>query len=78
MAHEKATASAMTCVDENTGETNCVGYQLPHTQEHWQAKRKADSDFPPPARYFRQKQYCNIVAGDHEDHGHDAEQHCGE
>ena len=41
MAHEKATASAMTCVDENTGETNCVGYQLPHTQEHWQAKRKA-------------------------------------
>src|SRR5260370_29361919 len=41
MAHDKATAPAMTCLDEKTGETNCVGYQLPRTQEHWQAKRKA-------------------------------------
>jgi 4-hydroxyphenylacetate 3-monooxygenase len=41
MAHDKSTAPAMTCLDEKTGETNCVGYQLPRTQEHWQAKRKA-------------------------------------
>ena len=41
LAHEKATAPAMTYVDEATGETNCIGYKLPKTQEDWQAKRRA-------------------------------------
>ena len=41
MAHEKATAAAMTCRDEETGETNCIGYKLPRSQDDWQAKRKA-------------------------------------
>src|SRR3981081_3260618 len=41
LAHEKATAPAMTYVDETTGETNCIGYKLPKTQEDWQAKRRA-------------------------------------
>ena len=41
MAHEKATAEAMTCRDEDTGETNCIGYKLPRSQDDWQAKRKA-------------------------------------
>src|ERR1043166_4525030 len=44
MAHDKATAAAMPCTDEQTGETNCVGYQLPRTQEHWQAKRKRSEE----------------------------------
>jgi 4-hydroxyphenylacetate 3-monooxygenase len=41
LAHEKASAPAMTYVDETTGETNCIGYKLPKTQEDWQAKRRA-------------------------------------
>src|SRR5215813_8459314 len=41
LAHEKATAPAMTYVDEATGETNCIGYKLPRTQDDWHAKRRA-------------------------------------
>jgi 4-hydroxyphenylacetate 3-monooxygenase len=41
MAHEKATAEAMTYRDEETGEPNCIGYKLPRSQEDWQAKRRA-------------------------------------
>src|SRR4030095_3371806 len=35
LAHETASAPAMTYVDETTGETNCIGYKLPKTQEDW-------------------------------------------
>jgi 4-hydroxyphenylacetate 3-monooxygenase len=41
MAHEKATATAMTYADEATGELNCIGYKLPRSQDDWQAKRRA-------------------------------------
>ena len=41
MAHEKATAAAMTYADEATGELNCIGYKLPRSQDDWQAKRRA-------------------------------------
>jgi len=41
LAHEKAAAPAMTYVDEQTGETNCIAYKLPKEQADWQAKRRA-------------------------------------
>ena len=41
MAHEKATAAAMTYTDEATGELNCIGYKLPRSQDDWHAKRRA-------------------------------------
>ena len=41
MAHDKATAAAMTYADEATGELNCIGYKLPRSQDDWQAKRRA-------------------------------------
>jgi 4-hydroxyphenylacetate 3-monooxygenase len=41
LAHDKASAPAMTYVDEATGETNCIGYKLPKAAEDWQAKRRA-------------------------------------
>jgi len=41
MAHEKATAAAMTYADETTGELNCIGYKLPRSQDDWHAKRRA-------------------------------------
>ena len=41
LAHETASAPAMTYVDAATGETNCIGYKLPKAQEDWQAKRRA-------------------------------------
>ncbi len=27
--------------DEKSGQENCIGYKLPHTQEDWHAKRRA-------------------------------------
>ena len=41
MAHEEAHQEAMSYVDEATGERNCIGFKLPHTQADWQAKRQA-------------------------------------
>lgn len=41
MAHEQATQEAMSYVDEQTGERNCVANKLPHTQQDWLDKRAA-------------------------------------
>ena len=41
MAHEQATQDAMSYVDEQTGERNCVANKLPHTQQDWLDKRAA-------------------------------------
>jgi 4-hydroxyphenylacetate 3-monooxygenase len=41
LAHEKATAPAMSYIDEETGERNCIAYKLPKEQADWQAKRGA-------------------------------------
>jgi 4-hydroxyphenylacetate 3-monooxygenase len=41
MAHEPATAPAMSYRDEATGEANCIAYRLPKTQDDWQDKRRA-------------------------------------
>jgi 4-hydroxyphenylacetate 3-monooxygenase len=41
MAHEAATQETMTWVDEDTGERNCIGHKLPHSQQDWWAKKAA-------------------------------------
>ena len=41
MAHEARYAETMAYTDSDTGETNCIGYKLPHTQADWHAKRAA-------------------------------------
>ena len=41
MAHEQATQDAMSYVDEQTGERNCVANKLPHSQQDWLDKRSA-------------------------------------
>ncbi len=41
MAHDPATSDIMTYRDEETGEINAVGNQLPRCREHWHAKRRA-------------------------------------
>jgi 4-hydroxyphenylacetate 3-monooxygenase len=41
MAHENATADAMSYVDEETGERNCVANKPPRTQADWWDKRRA-------------------------------------
>ncbi len=41
MAHEARYAETMAYTDSDTGETNCIGYKLPHTQDDWHAKRAA-------------------------------------
>ena len=41
MAHEARYAETMAYTDDETGETNCIGYKLPHTQDDWHAKRAA-------------------------------------
>jgi 4-hydroxyphenylacetate 3-monooxygenase len=41
MAHEPATAEAMSYVDPESGERCPTGPKLPHTREDWQAKRAA-------------------------------------
>jgi 4-hydroxyphenylacetate 3-monooxygenase len=41
LAHEKAAAPAMSYIDEETGERNCIAYKLPKEQADWQAKRGA-------------------------------------
>src|ERR1700756_2676243 len=41
MAHEPATAPAVSYRDEATGEANCIAYRLPKTQDDWQDKRRA-------------------------------------
>jgi 4-hydroxyphenylacetate 3-monooxygenase len=41
MAHEHATQDAMSYVDEQTGERNCIANKLPHTQQDWLDKRAA-------------------------------------
>ena len=41
MAHEQATQDAMSYVDEQTGERNCVANKLPHSQQDWLDKRAA-------------------------------------
>ena len=41
MAHEARYAEIMAYTDGETGETNCIGYKLPHTQDDWHAKRAA-------------------------------------
>jgi 4-hydroxyphenylacetate 3-monooxygenase len=41
MAHDNKLASVMTYTDDETRETNCIGYKLPFTQDDWQAKRRA-------------------------------------
>src|SRR5690606_30170337 len=41
MAHEARHKETMAYRDDATGEENCVGYKLPHTQEDWHAKRRA-------------------------------------
>lgn len=41
MAHEAKHKETMSYRDPATGEENCIGYKLPHTQEDWHAKRRA-------------------------------------
>ena len=41
MAHEDRYRDIMTYTDADTGESNCIGYKLPHTQDDWHAKRAA-------------------------------------
>ena len=41
MAHEQGTKEVMSYRDPVTGQENNIGYKLPHTQEDWQAKRRA-------------------------------------
>jgi 4-hydroxyphenylacetate 3-monooxygenase len=41
MAHDNRTASIMTYADDETKETNCIGYRLPKTQQDWHDKRRA-------------------------------------
>lgn len=41
MAHEAKTKEVMAYRDEKSGQENCIGYKLPHTQEDWHAKRRA-------------------------------------
>ena len=41
MAHEAKTKGVMAYRDATSGEENCIGYKLPHTQEDWHAKRRA-------------------------------------
>ena len=41
MAHEAKHKETMAYRDAATGEENCIGYKLPHTQEDWHAKRRA-------------------------------------
>ena len=41
MAHEAAHEDAMSYVDATSGERNCIGFKLPHTQADWHAKRQA-------------------------------------
>ncbi len=41
MAHEQATQDAMSYVDEQTGERNCVANELPHSQQDCLDKRAA-------------------------------------
>lgn len=41
MAHDAATQDAMSYVDEETGERNCIANKLPYTQQDWTDKRAA-------------------------------------
>ena len=41
MAHEERFRDVMSYVDAESGESNCIGYKLPHTQDDWHAKRAA-------------------------------------
>jgi 4-hydroxyphenylacetate 3-monooxygenase len=41
MAHEAATQEAMSYVDPETGERNCIANRLPHEQQDWWDKRDA-------------------------------------
>jgi len=41
MAHQAATQDAMSYVDPDTGERNCVANRLPRSQQDWQDKRAA-------------------------------------
>jgi 4-hydroxyphenylacetate 3-monooxygenase len=41
MAHEPELKPVMAYRDAATGQENCIGYKLPHSQEDWAAKRRA-------------------------------------
>ncbi len=41
MAHEERYRDVMSYVDEDSGESHCIGYKLPHSQDDWHAKRAA-------------------------------------